>query len=76
MWSVVVRALNGLMAFLYIGIGGFLIFSKKIESLPSNIKPLIGAVLLVYGVFRFYRVLEQDNANHITINDNEIDEDE
>lgn len=75
MWSVLLRALNGLMALLYIGIGVFLLFTKELENLPSRTQPFIGVILVLYGLFRLYRIFKLSDSN-LNSTDDTQDEDE
>ncbi len=58
MWSAVSRAFAGFMALIYIGAGVLLIATEaRFESLPPFAQQLLAAVLIIYGLFRVYRLL-------------------
>jgi cytochrome c biogenesis protein CcdA len=60
MRSGVFRVFAGFMVLIYIGVGILLLLAKQLyENFPSFAQPLFGIVLIIYGCFRFYRLLRE-----------------
>lgn len=50
--------------FVYLGIGGILIFTRIVpldpEKFPRHLQQIFGVLLIIYGVFRFYRLVKDE----------------
>ncbi len=58
MWSAISRGFTGFMALIYIGVGVLLITAQPLfENFPPFAQPLFGALLIIYGLFRLYRLI-------------------
>lgn len=57
LWELTKVILHVTMGLLYIIIGAYIIDKQWfMSSLPSNVSYALGAVLIVYGIFRIYRI--------------------
>jgi hypothetical protein len=54
----IIKVFGSFMAFVYAGLGAFLIFSEvNIASLSKPYKLIFGFLILGYGIYRIYRTL-------------------
>ncbi len=77
MWSAVSRAFAGLMALIYIGVGVLLIVAgARFENLPPFAQQLLAVVLIIYGLFRVYRLLMDIKSDFTIKKDDSYEEDD
>ncbi len=50
---------GGIMAFFYVGVGFFIIFSTNLDHLDKVLRNLGGGAFVLYGLFRLYKSIEK-----------------
>lgn len=60
MWSQVRRGFDALMVLIYLGVGVVIFFAKEeFSNISSYFRISLAGVLILYGLFRIYRIYSQ-----------------